>query len=470
MRPLHVFLVNLGSRQPLFTIVAPPLGIMYLAAYLRSKLNVKLKLVNQRVNNYSNSDLVRLMADFKPLIVGLSVMTPFAHHLPNITSYIREMLPETLIVLGGPHVSSWGPDVLKGNHAHVAVPGEGEYVFEQIVRAYHQGDDLSSIGGIYLRDSDNQIIKNPGDIAVIDDLDNLPFPAYDLIDLPAHWRHQSMTPVPIRKYFSLFASRGCPYNCIYCHKIFGKRVRAHSADRIIAEIKFIMQQYDVNELDLLDDIFNYDKSRVFEFCDLLHKNDIKLKITFPNAMRTDLLNRPLIDALVDAGMYFCSFSLESGSLRIQKNIRRYLNIPKFLENVAYSVSKGVFANGFAMLGFPGETAVDMRQTIAVACQSRLHTISFYTVTPFPNTALYAQILKTKPEKLNCLDYKNMSYINYKGNLSEESDEVFFYYQRKANRDFYLHPLRLGRILKDFPQPHLLFLYAHQFFNRLTKGI
>jgi radical SAM superfamily enzyme YgiQ (UPF0313 family) len=304
----------------------------------------------------------------------------------------------------------------------------------------------------------------------MDDLDSLPFPAYDLIDLPKYWRLQSMAPLPWRRYAALVSSRGCPYHCSWCHQIFGKKFRMHSPERIVDEIEHLQRLYGVENFEFLDDIFNLNGPRVMAFCDLLHRRNLRIKIAFPNGVRTDILTQEQVDALADAGTYFSSFALESGSPRIQKLMGKNLNIPRFVQGVEMAVKRGIFANGFAMLGFPTESEAEMRQTIDVASHSMLHTASFFTATPYPNTHLYDHVAKTHPQQLAKLTYKDTDYSQIAVNLSDVPDDVLFACQRKANWQFFGNPKRIYRILRDYPQPHLLPRYIPIYLARLTKGL
>ncbi|MBP8132039.1 MAG: B12-binding domain-containing radical SAM protein [Candidatus Hydrogenedentes bacterium] len=472
MKRLRIFLAIVGFRRPLYPLVTPPMGIMYLAAYLREHFACDIRLVNQKLHNTPNDDLADEIADFNPDVVGLGAITPTSEGLNYITHRVRAKLPQALIVLGGSHVSSYREQSLEGSAADCAVAGEGELVFAEILRAHFEGGGLHEVPGIYRRTETGEIVKNPGCMPLIPskDLDSLPFPAYDLIDLPAYWRRQSIAPIPRRKYVSLFSSRGCPYRCNFCHDVFGKRFRQHTAERVAAETAYYQERYGIDEIEFLDDIFNLNPKRVMDFCDLLHQKNLKVKIAFPTGVRTDIFRPETIDALVDAGMYYSGYSLESGSPRIQQVMGKGLDIDRYVENVAYAVSKGVFANGYAMLGFPTETRADMQMTINVAADSRLHTMSFFTVTPFPGSDLYEIAAQTRPELVKHIRYDGMDFSSMPVNLSDEPDEVLFACQREANRRFFLKPKRIYRILRDYPKPHLLPMYLPTFVQRLTKGL
>ncbi|MDY6823078.1 MAG: radical SAM protein [Thermodesulfobacteriota bacterium] len=470
MKPFRLFLANVGKRQVEFPLVTPPMGIMSLAAYIRSRYNADIRLLNQKVPNCPNSRVVAMAREFKADVVGLSATSPTAHNLPEITHGIKAAMPGTLIVLGGAHVSSVGGDAMANTEADAAVAGEGEIALEQILRARFEGDTLADVPGIFRRTQDGRIVQNPGRIPFIKDIDTLPPPAYDLIDLPPYWKLQSMPPLPRRRYASLFSSRGCPYKCIYCHRIFGSKFRYHSAERIADEMQYLQKTYGVNDIEFLDDIFNLNKKRIFALSEHMQARNIHTKLAFPNGVRTDIFTKEELKTLVDMGMYFASFALESGSPRIQQLIGKKLNIDRFLENVRYAVSLGVFANGFAMMGFPTETETDLQRTIDVACQSRLHTISFFTTTPFPNTPMHTMAQQKYPERVSAIPFDDMEYAGLTVNLSDVPDHVLFAYQRKANRRFFLKPGRMARLIRDFPKPHLLPLYLPVFIRRASKGL
>src|ERR1035441_7083406 len=137
------------------------MGILCLAAYLRSKLDVDLLLMDQRVENASVEAVVQRAADFAADVVGLSVMTPYSSKLGLVTRGLRAALPEAFIALGGPHVSAFQEGALAGNVANAAVPFEGEGALEQVVRARQEGADLTSIPGLLWRNGGPEIHRNP---------------------------------------------------------------------------------------------------------------------------------------------------------------------------------------------------------------------------------------------------------------------------------------------------------------------
>lgn len=450
--------------------ISPPLGLLYLAAYLRERFPLDIAVAHQGVERCSSEQFAKMLIRFEPDIIGLRVLTPAAHTLSAVTQAIRAALPRSLILLGGPHVSAFGEDALAGTAADLAVAEEGELMAAQILEAYRGNGTYEDIPGLIRRTSSGEIVTNPGQPPMITDLDTLPFPAYDLLNIKPYWRRSSMPPIPYRKYISLFSSRGCPYGCSYCHNIFGRRFRMHSPERMVEEVKHYVKQYGVNEIEFLDDCFNLNKKRVLQYAEGLQREVGPIKTAFPNAIRGDILDEEMFEALAEAGMYYTSLALESGSPRIQELIGKRLDIPKYLRAVELCARRRVFTNGFVMLGFPTETEAEIQETIRVASESQLHIASFFTVTPFPNTDLYRQVQRYAPEKLSSQRYSDMAYWSVRINLTDIPDAAFFAYQREAFRKFYLRPDRLYRLARAYPKPHLLPAYIPMFLLRALKGL
>jgi len=332
LKRLRLYLANVARSILMYRQFPPPLGILSLASFLRSRFDLDIRVVNQRAERCSSEEVAKRAIEFGADIVGLGCLTPSGHEMPHLTQWVREGLPSVLIVLGGPHVTASGAASMEATFADAAVPGEGELSLEAIVRAWFEGDgDLSGIPGIFWRSKDGEIITNPGTTAVVEDLDSLPLPAYDLIDLRLYWKSLSFTPIAFRRYLSVMTSRGCPFHCNYCQHVLGTRWRAYSAPRIVEEIKHCVDAYGVDTIEVLDDVFNLDTERVFAFSELAVRENLKVNLTFPNGVRSDIMTPEVIDALVSAGMDQCTFALESGSPRIQKAMGKRLNIARYPE-------------------------------------------------------------------------------------------------------------------------------------------
>jgi len=452
------------------------MGIMSLAGWARERIDgLNFTLYDQHIEYTDYDQVADTIIRQRPEIVGLSYMTRAAAFIPAMTRKIKAALPDTFIMLGGPHPSAAEEHGLRETAADALVIGEGEISFAMLVERLRDKAPLEDVPGLVHRTSAGEVIKNPGTTPEIDDLDTIPFFPYELIDLPRYWnsRAQSLMPPP-RKYVTLFTSRGCPYRCIYCHDVFGKTFRAQSADRILAEIQYLQRTYGIEFVDFMDDIFNLDKKRVIDFGQSVTGANVKIKITMGNGVRTDILTQPVVDAMCDAGLIVCGFALESGSRRIQKLIKKNLNIDKFLVGVEMMARKRVFTYGMNMFGFPTETSEEMQLTIDTATNSMLHQAFFFKATPYPKTALYDAAMEHVPDRMKELNYANHDY-QFEGvvNLSEVSDEELQNYARRAMVTFYSKPVRIARFLRDYPMPLRLVHYVPGAFNMAfskTRGL
>jgi radical SAM superfamily enzyme YgiQ (UPF0313 family) len=455
-------LLILAGRRTWFKWVSPPLGILQLAGYLRNRLtNLEVRVVDQRATDYTVEEVVSRAVEFAPDVVGISCTTPNCNTLVTLSSAIRRALPKALLMLGGPHPSAFGAELMDTTCADCIVVGEGELMCEHVLRIWQEGSrDFRSVPGLVWRTAEGECLTNPGPAPVIQDLDTLPFPAYDLIDLPSYWRLWSMSMMPPpRRYVSMFTSRGCPWRCIYCHEIFGKRFRAQSPERIVAEMEHYVRTYGVKEVEFFDDIFNLHGRRVIEFSDLVRRRNLRVSISFPNALRADILTPEVADALVAAGTRESALALETGSPRIQELIQKRLNIPKFLDGVAMLADRRVFTYGFLMFGFPTETEADMQMTVDVVRRSKLHVVYPWVVTPYPKTELFELAVRLKPEKMAGINYAGSDYVLYPCvNLSEVSDKMLERYLFKSFPALFANPLRALRIVRDFPRPWSVWRY------------
>ncbi len=450
------------------------MGLLYLGAWARERFDTDVRIVDQRLENCSTGELATQAAEFDADIIGLSCATPSAFLLPDVTKKMRQALPNALITIGGPHASAYREQAFDDIEADVAVSGEGELTFERVIQAFSDGGReegaYGDIPGLIWREPGGEIVVNPGTLPFIEDMDTLPMPAYDLIEMERYWPMASFVLVPRRRYISLMTSRGCPFQCNFCHKVFGKRFRGHSPERVVDEIEYFTKKYGIDDVEFMDDVFNYDYDRAIEICELIQKRNLRIRLALPNGVRTDSLSEEVIEVLADTGLYFCSVALESGSPRIQKLMGKNLNIPSFIENVALAAKHGIFMNGFAMLGFPTETEDEIKQTIDIMCNSKLHTAQFHAVTPFPGSPLFDEILENQPEVIEGIDFKNSTVFTISVNLSDVPDDVLFGHRSRAYRRFYMNPIRALRVLRDHPRPLSVAYYVPMFLERSTQGL
>ena len=366
-----------------------PLGLLYLTSSLNksfgSKVEVKIESYDDRTHN--DNVVIKWINDFQPDILGLRSLTMGKSLLHNIARLAKREFNLPLIIAGGPHATDSPHNILKNEAFDIAAIGEGEETIVDIVEAFINRTGMEIIPGIALR-TDKGIITTPPRITVFD-LDLLPIPDHNSVDFlklnKGHVDFSFRYNVP---HANLFTSRGCPYKCIYCHNVFGKKFRVPSPDRIFSEIKTLYEEHGITSFQIIDDIFNMQPKRALEFFNLIVKNNMQVTFSFPNGVRGDIIDEEMVDAMWDGGVRYMAYAIETGSPRIQKLIQKNLKLDKIKKAISLSTAKGIVTRGFFMFGFPTETEEDVQMTIDFATSSDLVLAIFFTVLYFPGTPLY----------------------------------------------------------------------------------
>ena len=413
--------------------VSHPLGLMYLASALRQAGDYDVRIVDMRLLSRAMEQTVLVLRQMEPDIVGISAFTLEAPTVHALTRTVKGMVHPAKVVMGGPYPTSDPQGALADPNIDLVVLGEGELTFPQVVSHLESGcsDTLEAIPGIAFR-HDGKVLTTRAREEIAD-TNTLPFPAWDLVDISAYAKAERFSNVRKNRYMSLFTSRSCPYQCIYCHKIFGKGFRPRSPENVVAEMEFLVNTHGVREIEIVDDIFNLDAQRAEMICDLIVRRGLDIKIAFPNGMRGDLLTGRLLRKLKKAGVHFTGIAVETGSPRLQKVIRKNLDLKKVNQAITMAVDLGITTVGYFMLGFPTETREEIMATVDFACQSRLNFASFFTVTPFEGTGLHDLCL---PRLKELGGEKDLDFHRNTFNLSEVPDKEFFRIKRQAYRRFY----------------------------------
>lgn len=424
-----------------FSIV-PPLGLMYLASVLREKDNFEIKIVDTRLRKYGESEIRSEVKNFKPDIVGVSAISFESQSMHFIAKSVKKENKNIVVLCGGPHPSIAYDIVLRDENIDYVVIGEGEANIYNIIKSISAGKKPYEVKGVAFRDNGTIYTNLPG--SFVRDLDELPYPAWDLIDLNRYSVFKSMGTTGRKKYGIIVTSRGCPYRCIFCHNMHGKVYRYRTPENVIEEIGMLKKYYDIRKLEIIDDIFNLLNERSKEILSLIIKNNINVEICFPNGLRGDLIDKEFIDIMKRAGTSYVSIAIETASERLQRYIGKNLDLKKTKEVIEMLYEAGIYSNGFFMLGFPTETREEMISTIRYAVDSKLTQAMFFRVIPFIGTKMYESIDKSKIKN----DWEKHDYFVSSYNLSEVDEFEIGKMIRKAYRSFYLSPCRLIGIIKN----------------------
>jgi len=427
--------------------IEPPLGVMYLAAYMRRhEPDVECRIIDMTPENMSYSQLAERIRAFAPDMIGISALTVESRGLHRTAAIAKQLRPETVVVAGGPHATAYPNEVMTDTHFDYVVLGEGELTLGDLVSALRTNGSVREIDGLSYR-IDGRVVVAPRQ-RYVQDLDSLPFPAWDLIPIRKYKNFTRMSNTGRGDFMALFTSRACPFKCIYCHNLFGKRFRKRSPENVFEEIRQLHDHYRIREFEIIDDIFNCDLNRAKRICDLIIQSGLKIRLTFPNGIRGDHMDEELIRKLRQAGTIFMAFAVETASPRLQKMLRKNVNIEKIRRNISLARKAGIICQGFFMLGFPTETREELQRTVDFAVDSDLHAAHLFIVNAYEGTAL-AELAKSLGKRVHS-DFEDTYMSSGFNNLTDLSDDELNAIRRKGIWRFWLKPSRGWAIVRDYP--------------------
>jgi anaerobic magnesium-protoporphyrin IX monomethyl ester cyclase len=422
----------------------------YVAEAVR-KAGHEVSILDARLERLSPEEVLVRVRQKKPEVVGLSAL-----HMPFEIQGTRELArilkasgQDFQVVLGGPLASTLGEEMVGEGLFDAAIKGEGEDSFNKYLDALSGKDSLDNVPGL-IRLRNGEIQANPAG-AFVKDIDIL-VPAWDLINPAKYFRISGLSNFSIIKRsircVPVFTSRGCPFSCIYCHNLFGRRFRARSPESVLDEIEMLKREYGVRELEIVDDCFNIDLKRAKAIAKGIIDRKLDLFLTFPNGLRADLMDDELIDLLKEAGTYRIYYAVETATPRLQELIQKRVNLDRTKEVIAYTAGKGILTCGFFMLGFPTETEEEMHQTVQYALDSGVHSAYFFYVSPFPGT----DMAKKYPiPEFSKDEIDKMGYFEIKVNMSAVPDETLHKIAKEAYRKIHFTPARLWKLFKVTPK-------------------
>jgi radical SAM superfamily enzyme YgiQ (UPF0313 family) len=354
MRPSRVLLVEcnnmnkwVGTTMP-YEMHVPPLGLMYLASSVRAALpGIEVRIVESSLSCPDDERFLHILREFQPDVVGLRSIAFFLEELQRVATLVAAHSDATLMV-GGPIVKAYKQRLFEEvPEIEIAVQGEGEQALVELL----SGASPGAVAGVLYRD-DDRVVENAERLQSAE-IDSLPFPAYDLIDID-QYQHQLSYAYNHRRQGVLLTSRGCVYGCTYCFSHW-HGIRLRSAANIFAEIAALYERHGIRDFYVVDDIFNVDVKRSLALFDLIQAAGLKLRIYFVNGLRADIATEKFVDRAMEAGAIWFTYAVESATEEIQLLVRKHLNLEKARRIIAYTQRQNVAVNISTMYGFPSET-------------------------------------------------------------------------------------------------------------------
>lgn len=347
-----------------YTMVHPPVPLLSLASYLRacfSPEELSVQVLDLAALPGGFRGLRRALEQLQPDLVGVRSLSHTHAQFHRAAALVKE-LDAGVVVAGGGMYPNTSPDrAMADPNVDAICLAEGELVLRDMTRALLGGrgvSGLSRVKGIWYR-AGGRVQKNPA-MPAVEDLD-LPPADYGEIDLSVYAGRHAATCV-LRPYGVIMTSRGCPYRCIFCHNLFGNRMRYRSADDVAAELLQLNQRHGIRDFLICDNIFNVDLKRAKEVLRRIAALGIEPRLYFPQGLRGDSWDPEFLDLLAAAGTVELVYAIESASARILGLMRKELDLPRVIEAIHQTAQRGIMVNAFYMFGFPGETVGEMDQT------------------------------------------------------------------------------------------------------------
>ena len=456
---------DLGRFGPL----NEPLGLAYLAAKLEQEGH-EVSIMDAPALGLTSTGICKLIEEKAYDLIGVTMLTPMYVRSIEVVKAIKHAFPEITIVVGGPHPTIMPRDTLIENREiDFAVIGEGEVIFLNLVNALDKGGNTEDIPGIAYRKHDTVVINRPTEMIV--NLDDLPIPARHL--LPMHAYHMTKSRSQSGHAFTVSVARGCPFNCAFCCRIFGRRVRHHSVERIVEESGVLVNNYGAREINLEADTLTINKHFITSLCDGIIRSGLSKKITWTCESRIDTINEDTLKKMKEAGCWQISYGVETGSQRLLDLIHKDISLEQIEKTFALTKRIGISIRAFFMLGIPTETRQESLKTISFAKNLDARWSQFTICTPFPGTELYDLVLKEGGLKSQSwADYKthggwtegSLAYVP-KGRSIDEMKRL----QKQAYRAVYLRPRVFVRFFRDIDSIKKIGEYAVGFWVLLKTA-
>ena len=370
-----------------------PLGLGYLHSYLES-LDRGHEVLTRFLNNVTQEKCMEVLSndleEFKPDIVGISMMTHSRVGAFRFIKYLEENHPHIKIVIGGMHVSVMYRQ-LAGHYKNVVCAiGEGEITMGELVQCWEEDGNLNDVAGIAFYDHEKKETVVTKERTLIDDLDILPFPKHELF----LWEGKTIA--------GLLTSRGCPYKCNFCvlDAASRRKVRCRSAKNIVDEVEQILERHPtINTVWIHDDAFMIIKDRTIEFCEEIIRRGVKTQ--FICSARFRPISREVVMLMRDAGFVQVMFGLESGSESVMKLMKKGLTQKAVRHAMKLFAETGIKPTAFLISGLPGETHETVAETIDFVQElQHLHYLYYDDIgvaSIYPGTELFTLAKEAKME-------------------------------------------------------------------------
>jgi anaerobic magnesium-protoporphyrin IX monomethyl ester cyclase len=417
------------QRAGAWTSVWPPLSLALTSAVLR-RAGHQVKLHDCIVENISRPRLLQISKEYDPDWCLFNSATPSITGDLETVDALARALPGCRTAVLGIHPTQ---------NLEAVIKGEPEQTALEMVSA----EKLEGVPGISYRHK-GKVFHNP-QRAAIEDLDALPFPAWDLID-----KNLYKLPLSDQPFLLLATNRGCPFSCRFCadHVYYGKRLRKFSSRRIADEIEYDINKMGVSQFLFWAESFTLDRDHALAVAGEIISR--KLNIGWVCNSRVDQVDPEMLEAFKKAGCWMIGFGVESGSQRMLELMAKGTTLRQTRAAVAMSKMAGLQVTAHVMFGYPGETREEMRTTLDLVKELNFDFAQFYSAVPFPGSELYRQAIEEGWIVSRDWRFFEQNYCVIKTPQLDPSQVEAF--RSRAFREFYLRPKQILKTAGSLSTP------------------
>lgn len=426
------------------------LGVAYVAAAVEDLAEVEV--LDDDAMGWDGPAFERRVREGRYDVVGFTAASPTLGRALELARAARRAAPTAWIVFGGYHPTLLPEECLREPCVDVVVIGEGEEALRAIVAARQAGEGWRDIVGTACRLADGSVERVARPPFPKDRLDGLRFPARHLFPDGYTYpdaRYPRVAPI--------VTSRGCPGRCTYCnaHDLFDGRCHFRSARSVVDEIEDLVRRQGFEEVHVWDDNFTTKKGRIFEIRDELARRGLRVPIALPGGIRADCVDRELLTALRDMGVYGLAVGVESGDQSVLDEAEKGITLEQVRQAFRWARELGLETWAFFMLGLIGESPDSIRRTIDFALELDPDVAKFHIMKPFPGTSVRRQL-----RERGLLIHEGYSELGIHlppvHRLPTLTPDEMVAWQRRAYREFYFSsPARLWKQLRRIRTWHRL---------------
>lgn len=422
----RILLINPPNTMPADSVrrIGEPLGLLYLGAVLKGA-GYKVDVFDMACEGYYHTrvkdgyvtygspprELKRRILEFKPDIVGVNCMfTAREKNAMAVCKIVKGVSKRIPVVLGGLHPGLFPERFLKTHWVDYIILGEGEFRIVKLLKCLNMGEDPDFDGVAFLKKGKCQIRTV---MTRIDNLDLIPYPDRDLVDMEKYIRiGVPFAPFSYKQRVAqILATRGCPNRCNFCSSVnyWGRQMRARSIDNIIGEMRLLKEKYNIEEIQFVDD--NLTVNRNFSMKLFRRMKQFGFKWCTPNGLMFNTIDPGVIKLMAESGAYQLSLAIESGSKRVLKDIiHKNVDLDRVKGIIEEAHKYDIGIHSMFVVGFPGETKEEIMQTLEFPFKVGPDSASFFIVNPLPGSELH-ELCKKKNylvENYSSMDFKSVN--------------------------------------------------------------